>query len=121
MDRLRVDLEFVRMVEEQHTDSPQRIDIEMQQIVVVTRDGMVSDHGETHVLVDEGEELVHILLQVFERVPDVHLRDVFAVCRRILEFESLSVAVVWGTVDQPVAITSATGVDNARTIAPGTF
>lgn len=119
MDRLGVDLEFICMVEEQHADSSQGIDIKMQQVVVVTGDGMVSDHGETHVLVDEGEEFVHILFQIFERVPNVHLRDVFAVCRRVLELESFSVAVVGGTVDKTVAITSATGFDNARTIAPG--
>jgi uncharacterized protein with HEPN domain len=121
MDRLGMDLKFVGMVVKQHAHSPQGIDIEMQQVVIVTRNGMVSDHCETHVLVDEGEELVHILLQILERVPDVHLRNVFAVRRRVLELESLSVSVVWGIVDQTVAIAMAAGVDNARTIAPGSF
>lgn len=52
MDSLWMDLELVCMVHEQNTHSPQRIDIEMEQVVIMAGYGMVAHHGEADILVD---------------------------------------------------------------------
>ena len=83
------------MVEKQHTDSTQGIDVEMHQIVVAAGDRVVADHGKLHVLVNQCKQFVHVFLQIFEGIPDVHLRHVFAVGRWVLELESFSVLGEW--------------------------
>lgn len=75
----------------------------------MTRDWVVAHNGEADILVDHCKQLAHILLEVFERVPDVHLRDIFTVGGGVLELESLSLA-RGGIVNDAVAIAVAIGV-----------
>jgi len=85
-----VDLELIGVVEEQHAHPTQGINEEMQQIIIVPGDGVVPDYGEADVFVDQGEQFAHVLLQILERVPDVHLRRVLAVGRWVLEFKAIT-------------------------------
>lgn len=106
MNRLRVNLELVGVVHEQHAHPTEGVHIEMQQVIIVTSDGMVTDDREADILVDQSEQLAHILFQILERVPDVHLRHIFAVGRRVLELKPLTV--FWtGVIDNPIAIAAA--------------
>lgn len=120
MDRLGVNLKFIRMVEEQYAHTAQGIDVEVHQIVVVACNGVVPHNREADVLVDQREQFGHVLLQIFERVPDVHLRHVLAVRRRILELEPLAVP-RWRIVDQPVTIAAAIWVGDAGPITARIF
>lgn len=66
VDGLRMDLELVRMIHKQDTNPTKSIDIKMHQVIVMTRDGMVSDNREVHILVDQREQFVHVLFQILE-------------------------------------------------------
>lgn len=122
MNSLRMNLEFLRMIRKTHTHSPERINIEMHKIMIMPRDRMVSDDGERNIFVDERKKTGHVFLKHLERVPDVWLGDVFAVCRGVLEFEALAVfGWVVGVVDYAVAIAVAGGVDDAGAVAAWGF
>lgn len=112
MDRLRVDLELVGVVHKQHAYPTQGVHVEVQQVVVAAGDRVVADDSEADILVNQSEQLAHILFQVLERVPYVHLRDVFAVGRRVLELETLAVLWSW-VVDDAIAIAATIWIDQS--------
>ena len=92
VDGLRVYFKFVGVVKKQDTHSAQRVHIEMHQIMIVTSDRVVTNYSETDILVDQGEQLAHVLFQILEGIPDVHLRYIFAVGGGILEVETFAIA-----------------------------
>jgi hypothetical protein len=116
MNRLWVNLELLCMLRKTDRDSPERINVEMEQIVVMTRNWVVAHNVEVDVLVDVREELSHVLLKHFENVVYVHLTHVFAVSRGILESKSLPSG-IWRAIDDSVAIASTVRVDYSRPIA----
>lgn len=61
MYRLRVNLELVGVVHKEHAYPTKGIHVEMQQIIIVTGDRMVTDDSETDILVDQSEQLAHVL------------------------------------------------------------
>jgi hypothetical protein len=74
------------------SNTPQCIDVEMHQVVVNTCTGMASNNGEMDVSVDHGEQNGAISLESLELFVNEGLGDVFAVCLRVLEEESIALS-----------------------------
>jgi hypothetical protein len=73
---------------------------------------------EVDILVDIREELAHVLLQNLEDIVYVHLSDILAVRRWIVESET-SPSRVGRVIYESIAVASAIWVDYARSIAAG--
>jgi hypothetical protein len=116
MNRLWVNLELFCMLRKTNRDSPKRINVEMEQIVVMTRNRMVAHNVEVDVLVNVREELAHVLLKHLEHVVNVHLAHEFAVSRGILESKSFPSG-IWRAIDNSIAVASTVRVDYSRPIA----
>lgn len=122
-----MNLKPLRMVQKQHTHPAQRVHVKVHQIRIVSRNRVVAHHREADVPVDEREQLRHVLFEALEGVPDVHLRDVGAVRRRVVEEEAFAGfvrPVAWWVgvgVDDAGAVAVAVWVGDAGTVAVGVF
>lgn len=67
--RYRMNLKLISMTHEHYAHSSQRIYVGVQQIVIATRNRVMSYNGEADVLVDKREELRHALFPGFCRSP----------------------------------------------------
>lgn len=87
------------MVRHAHTDASQRIDIEVHQIMIVACNRVVAVDREADILVNDGEQLAHILFEILKGIPNVGLGRVLAVERRVLEYEAIptGVSASWTT------------------------